>query len=102
MTRAIKRRRPAGIALILALVTVMLLTAYLSEFFFSTGLELRSMRTFKDAARARGMARLAFKAMQAGLMMDEVDFFSNLRDMEKLLAHTAMSAFTLPASMLSA
>lgn len=83
-------RRPAGIALIMTLVVVMLLTAYISESFFSTGLELRSMRTFKDAAKARGMARLAFKAAQAGLMLEETLFFANYRNMKKVLSVSAI------------
>lgn len=90
MTPRPKAPRPAGIALVLALVVVLLLTAYMSEFFFSTGLELRSMRTFKDAAKARGMARLVFKATQAGLVLDEMEFFANYRNMEKVLTHSAI------------
>ena len=89
-SRRPRPRRPAGIALIMTLVVVMLLTAYISESFFSTGLELRSMRTFKDAAKARGMARLAFKAAQAGLMLEETIFFANYRNMKKVLTHTAI------------
>ena len=88
--RAAITRRPAGIALILALVVVMLLTAFMTEFFFSTGLELRSLRTFKDAAQARSLARLAFKAVQVGMLADELDFFANYRNLEKVLTHAAI------------
>lgn len=89
-TRAGAGRRPAGIALILTLVVVMLLTAYMTEFFFSTGLELRSMRTFKDAAQARSLAKLAFKAVQVGMLADELDFFANYGNLEKVLAASAI------------
>ena len=77
--------RPAGIALMLSLVVVVLLTAFISEFFFSTGLELRSMQTFKDATQARNLAKLAFKAVQVGLLNDEVEFFATHRLLEAAL-----------------
>ena len=44
--------KPAGFALLMALVVVLLLSAFITEYFFNTGLELWSMQTFKDAAQA--------------------------------------------------
>ncbi|MCZ6628100.1 MAG: type II secretion system protein GspK [SAR324 cluster bacterium] len=81
-----KCKRPAGIALMLSLVVVVLLTAFISEFFFATGLELRSMQTFKEAEQARGLARLAFKAAQMGLLNDEVNFFKNFKQLSDALS----------------
>lgn len=82
--------RPRGIALMLTLVVVILLTAFISEFFFTTGLELRAMQTFKDGARARTLAKLAFKAAQVGLLMPEMEFFAKFRELERALAFTAI------------
>ncbi len=82
--------RPRGIALMLTLVVVVLLTAYISEFFFTSGLELRAMQTFKDGAHARTLARLAFKAAQVGLLTRETEFFAKYRELKKALDFTAI------------
>lgn len=80
--RAPRRR---GIALLMALAVVMLLTYFLSEYFFATALELRAMTTFKDAQRARMLARSVFKAVELALLQDEVDFFTGYGEISKLL-----------------
>jgi hypothetical protein len=74
----------------MSLVVVVLLTAYISEFFFTSGLEMRAMQTFKDGARARNLARLAFKAVQTGLLLDEVEFFTGYQELKNTLRVTAI------------
>jgi type II secretory pathway component PulK len=80
-----RRARPRGIALLMALAVVMLLTFFMSEYFFATGLELRGMTTFKDAQQARMLARSVFKAVQIGLLQDEVEFFKGYEQVAGLL-----------------
>lgn len=80
-----QRRRPGGIALLMSLAVVMLLTFFMSEYFFATGLELRGMTTYKDAQQARMLARSAFKAVQVGLLQDEVLFFQGYSQLSQLL-----------------
>lgn len=84
MSRAAPSSRP-GIALLTALVVVLLLTLFLSELFFATGLELRSLESFKDSAHARRLARSVLKATEIGLLQDEVDFFASYRQLQRLL-----------------
>ena len=83
-------RRPRGIALVLTLVVVLLVTMFVSEFFFSTGLELRSLQTYQETHRARSLARSAFKVVLIGLMKDEADFFQAYRQLEQLLQLAAV------------
>jgi type II secretory pathway component PulK len=77
--------RPRGVALLMALSVVMLLTLFMSEYFFSMGLELRSMTTFKESMQARNLARAAFKAVITGLRLDEAVFFQGYDRMSQLL-----------------
>jgi hypothetical protein len=79
------RKRPAGIALLTALVVVLLLTFFLSEFFFATGLELRAIQNFRQAAQAGSLARSALRAVEIGLMQDEVLFMSGYRQMQQFM-----------------
>jgi type II secretory pathway component PulK len=78
-------RRPRGIALLMALVVVMLLTFFMSEYFFATGLELSGMTHFKEGEQARSLARSVFKVVQIGLLNDEVEFFRGYRQVSQLL-----------------
>ena len=48
---------PRGVAILMSLVVLMLLSMFMSELFFSTGLELRSMTTYRQGQQARRMAR---------------------------------------------
>ena len=48
------------------------------------------MQTFKDAAQARSLARLAFKAVQIGLLSDEIDFFATQERLEQVLSVSAI------------
>ena len=40
--------RPRGVAILMSLVVLMLLSMFMSELFFSTGLELRSMANYRQ------------------------------------------------------
>ncbi len=92
MMRTQARRPPArrGIALIVTLVVVMLITAFLTELSFTTGLELRTVQTFKERAEARALARAAFKAIQIGLLGDEVEFMVGYRQLSQRLQFLAV------------
>lgn len=81
-----KGRKSPGIALLMALMVVLLLTTYISEFFFSAGLELRTMQMVKESNQAKNLSRLVLKAIQTGLLQDEVDFFQSIQDLEKAMA----------------
>ena len=85
-TRREPGRRPAGIALLAVLAVVILITTYITEYFFASGLELRAMQTFKEAQQARNLAKSAFKAVQMGLLMDEPQFFDGYGQLQSLLS----------------
>ena len=82
--------RPRGIALLMALAVVMLLTVFMSEYFFATGLELRAMTTYREAQQARSLAKAVFKVVQIGMFQDEVDFFNGYRQVAELLQFAAV------------
>ncbi|MCH9044794.1 MAG: general secretion pathway protein GspK [SAR324 cluster bacterium] len=82
--------RPRGIALLMALAVVMLLTVFMSEYFFATGLELRAMTTYREAQQARSLAKAVFKVAQIGMFQDEVDFFKGYRQVAELLQFAAV------------
>lgn len=77
--------RPRGVAILMSLVVLMLLTMFMSELFFTTGLELRSITTYRQGQQARSMARSVFRVVQIGLLMDEVEFFEGYRKVAALL-----------------
>lgn len=66
-TAAQRLRSRPGVALLLALTIVVVLTAFLSELFFDTGMETRSVANFRDSDQAQALARSAFKAMEVAL-----------------------------------
>lgn len=86
MKRGAHAKRPAGIALLMTLVIVLLMTAYITEFFFSSGLEMRAIQTFKESSEARNLAKLAFKAVQISMFLDEVEMMEGYRELEKTLS----------------
>jgi type II secretory pathway component PulK len=75
-----------GVALLTALLVVVLLTWFLSETFFATGLELRSLQAFQDSIRARTLARATLKTVLVGLLQPETDFFAVYRPAQAGLA----------------
>ena len=77
--------RPRGVAILMSLVVLMLLSMFMSELFFSTGLELRSMANYREGQQARRMARSVFRVVQIGLLMDETIFFDGYRKVAALL-----------------
>ncbi len=78
--------RRSGIALLMALLVVLLLTFFLSELFFATGLEMRSLQAFRDGQQARLLARSALRALELALLQDELDFYSGLTQLQTLVA----------------
>lgn len=74
-----------GIALLTALVVVLLLTMFLSELFFATGMELRALESFKDSSQARRLARSVLKATEIGLLQDEAEFFNGYRQLQQVM-----------------
>ena len=78
--------RPRGVAILMSLVVLMLLSMFMSELFFTTGLELRSMATYRQGQQARSMARSVFRVVQIGLLMDEMIFFEGYRRVAQLLS----------------
>ena len=80
-------RRLRGIALVMTLTVVLLISMFLAEFVFSTGLDLRGMANVRDSIQTRNLAKSAFRAVQAGLMEDELVFmqgFAQLSGMMRL------------------
>lgn len=82
----------------MALVVVLLSTAFIAEFFVVSGLELRSLQTFRDAGKARGMARLAFKALQAGLLVNQT---VTMRELAPLQASQGLIAIPWQGGLLA-
>lgn len=77
--------RQRGIALIMTLVIVLLVSMFLSEFIFSTGLDLRGMSNVRNSIMARNLAKSAFRAVHVGLLGDEVDFMLGFAEVGKLI-----------------
>ncbi|MDH4224710.1 MAG: general secretion pathway protein GspK [Deltaproteobacteria bacterium] len=67
-----------GMALLMVLALSLLLMAFMAEYVFSTGLELRAMQTYKETHQARNLGDSAFRALQIGLMADEVEFMKGM------------------------
>ena len=82
--------KPRGIALMMTLVVVMLMTIFISEFFFSSGLEVRALQTYKEVGQARDLARLAFQAFRISLLQDEITVMQGYRELETALQTVAI------------
>ncbi|MDH4120931.1 MAG: general secretion pathway protein GspK [Deltaproteobacteria bacterium] len=67
-----KRR---GLALMVTLAVVLVLTVYMTEYFFAAGLELRAMQSYQESQRGRSLAASGFKALTMAMMMDEREFW---------------------------
>jgi type II secretory pathway component PulK len=79
------RSRP-GVALLLALAIVVVLTAFMSELFLDTGLETRAIANFRDSDQAQSLARSAFKALDLALKnQSEQDFQFGYTRLDALL-----------------
>lgn len=70
----------------MTLMIVLLMSTFLAEFIFSSGVDLRGVHNMRASLQARNLARSAFRALEIGLRMDEVDFFAGYRELEPLLA----------------
>ena len=79
-----------GIALVVTLVVILLITMFLSDFSFSTGLELRMLQTERERLQARTLARAAFSALQSSLMQDESEFLAGYRQIQDVLKVAAI------------
>jgi type II secretory pathway component PulK len=94
MSRARRQRRSfarRGVALVVALVVVLLITTFLSQFSFTTSLELRSLQAQKETMQARALARAVFKAVQGALLQDESDFLFGYKQLKQVLGVTAIA-----------
>jgi hypothetical protein len=80
----------AGIALVVTLVVILLITTLLSQFNYTTAIELRSLQTLKESMQARSLARSAFKAIQVSLLQDESDFLLGYKQLKGVLAVSAV------------
>jgi hypothetical protein len=69
------RTRP-GVALLLALAIVVVLTSFLSELFLDTGLEVRAISNFRDSDQAQSLARSAFRALEIALKTQTEELFA--------------------------
>ncbi|HUJ77312.1 MAG TPA: hypothetical protein VL359_20775, partial [bacterium] len=80
-----RARAAAGIALLVTLALVLVLTFFMSEFFFSTGLEVQALQTYRDVSQARRLARSVFKAVQVALLQDEAVFVEGYGQIQDLV-----------------
>ena len=74
----------------MTLMLVMLISVYLAEFTFSTVVDLRGMHNIRSSLLARNLARSAFRALQIGLLQDELEFMSGYRQLQPLLTVGAL------------
>lgn len=87
---AVSRGLRPGIALVITLVVILLITTLLSQFNTTTTLELRSLQTQKEEMQARALARSAFKAIQTSLLQDQSTFLPGYRQLKSVLALSAV------------
>lgn len=80
-----------GVALLLALAIVVVLTAFLSELFLDTGLETRAVGNFRDSDQAQSLARSAFWAVYLSFKnQTEQDFQFGYTRLDALLKLSAV------------
>jgi Type II secretion system (T2SS), protein K len=78
--------RKPGIALLLALAVVIVLSAFLSELLLDTGLEVRAVQNLRDSAQAQSLARSAFKAIESSLKsQSQQDFITGYRQINAIM-----------------
>ena len=70
-------RRP-GIALVLTLLVMLLVTILMTEFHFETTLEIRAIENFQSSFAAQSVVKSMFKAVLAALSFNESIFFEQL------------------------
>jgi type II secretory pathway component PulK len=75
---------------VVTLIVILLITMFLSDFSFSTGLELRMLQTEREQLQSRTLARAAFAALQAALVQDESEFLLGYRQIQDVLKITAI------------
>ncbi len=79
-----KEIRHSGIALLLTLVILSLVTVFMTEFFFETTLEIRAIENFKSSFVSQTVVKSMFKAMLVGLALNETDFFNYLKEIYQI------------------
>ncbi len=73
-------RRRLGIALVMTMTVLLLVSIFLTEFFFETTLEIRAIENFKSSFVAQSVVKSMFKAMLVALSNNETIFFLQLRE----------------------
>lgn len=86
-----------GVALILTLVILLLISIFMTEFFFETNLETQSIQNFRSSFTARSVVKSMFKAVMVGLQDDEIQFFENLNMLTKMSGMPVNSILNPPA-----
>ncbi len=74
-----------GAALLTVLLVVTLLTIFVTQVFFYTGVDLQAVSNHRDSIRARALAKATLRGVQAGLHLDELVFFSSLKRIQNVL-----------------
>jgi len=90
----------SGVALLLTLTVILLLTIFMTEFFFETTLETRSIQNFKSSFTARTVAKSMFKAVLIGLRGKEDLFFDGLSEIENLMGKREGCTVFSPCTLL--
>ena len=93
------RRRP-GIALVLTLVVLLLLTIFMTEFHFETTLEIRAIENFQSSFVAQSVVKSMFKAVLVALSFNESIFFEQLANLYQFTGADAGYSFLDPPSEL--
>ena len=78
-------KRAQGAALLTVLLIIALLTIFVTQVFFYTGVDLQAVANHRDSLRARALALASLRGVQEGLNLDEVIFFSALGRLKSLL-----------------
>ncbi|MBF0287480.1 MAG: general secretion pathway protein GspK [SAR324 cluster bacterium] len=79
MQLLLKQNRYSGIALLLTMVILSLVTIFMTEFFFETALEIRAIENFKSSFVSQTVVKSMFKAMLVAISINETDFFEYLK-----------------------
>ena len=77
--------KPRGAALLTVLVVVVLLTVFVTQVFFYTGVDLQAVSNHRNSVRARALAKASLRGVQAGLQLDELQFFASLKRIQQVL-----------------
>ncbi|MBF0278746.1 MAG: general secretion pathway protein GspK [SAR324 cluster bacterium] len=93
-------RRRLGIALVMTMTILLLLSIFMTEFFFETTLEIRAIENFKSSFVAQSVAKSMFKAMLVALSTNETVFFAELKALYQLTGDGSEMSFLNPPDSL--